>query len=60
MIARRCSSTVLHVLLLQGGEKMTSRISFLQDEVALDLISKWDDGRMFLRVFHVVNLLNLD
>ena len=54
--ARRRPSTVLHVLLLQGGEKMTSRVSLLQDEVALDLISKWDDGRMLLRVFHVVNL----
>ena len=48
---------VLHVLLLLGGEKMASRVSLLQDEVALDLISKWDDGRMLGSVSRVVNLV---
>ena len=38
--ARRHPSTVLHVLLLLGGEKMASRVSLLQVEVALDLISE--------------------
>ena len=50
--ARRHPSTILRVLLLQGGEKMTSRVLLLQDEVALDLISKWNDGRMIENVSH--------
>ena len=37
------SINLLHVLLLLGDKEMASRVSFLQVEVALDLISEWDD-----------------
>ena len=40
--AWRRPSTFFHVLLLQGGSMMASRVLLLQVEDALDLISEWN------------------
>ena len=42
--ARRHPSTVLRVLLLQGGTRMASTVLLSKVEDALDLFSEWSDA----------------